>query len=158
MLLIPIISAVEIQESSNNDFQEFKEITPRYHFVPVTIRGTGYIYSALYYISIIPMVIIDFIMLFFELFGISGNLTILIWNIFHNYIPDFIRDLSDLRESVFSVFLMCPFINVIQVSGSFQLGDDNGFCFNGDLLGFTGIAWEFNNNIFIKGFAVTVNY
>ena len=156
--VIPVISAIETQEPSNNDFHASQKSTPTYHFVPIKIRGTGYLYSTLYYLSIIPMIIIDLIMLGLEILGICGDLTILIWNIFHNYIPDFIRDISDLRDRVFPIFFMCPFINVIQSGGGYQIGDDDGVCFHGTLHGFTGIALEYSNNrIFIKGFAIRVD-
>lgn len=152
----PAILAEE--ENTIYDFNKSQKITPTYNLVPVEIRGTGYIYSTLYYISIIPMILIDLIILGLEMFGISGDLTILIWNIFHNFIPDFIRNFSDLREHFFPVFIASPFIYVMQSGGSYQLGDEDGVCFYGTLHGFTGIALEYSaNRIFIKGFAIRVD-
>jgi hypothetical protein len=140
------------------DLNNIQKTIPKYHLVKVSITGTGYIYSTLYYMAIIPMIIIQFIVVYLERLGYNGKITNFIWNIFNNIVPDFIRDLADFKEKYLPIFFISPLIYVVQVGGGYTIGDDRGASFNGGLHGFTGVAWQNNEKIFIKGFALTANY
>lgn len=157
LLIVSSFSVIGIDEFSD-DIKHIQKSTPKDHFVPVSITGTGYIYSTLYYISIIPMIIIQFINMYLEILGFNNKITNFIWNIFNNIIPDYIRDLADFKEKYLPIFFISPLIYVVQVGGSYKIGDDIGASFNGALHGFTGFAWQNNEKIFVKGFALTVNY
>lgn len=157
LLIFTNYSVIGIDELSTN-INDTQKPTTKSYFVKVSITGTGYIYSTLYYIAIIPMIIIQFIVVYLEMLGFNGKLINFIWNIFNNIVPDFIRDLADFKEKYLPIFFISPLIYVVQVGGGYRVGDDRGASFNGALHGFTGVAWQNNEKIFIKGFALTANY
>ena len=156
-------SFINCEENSRNLEKEryvssLSSLSAKAHFVPVSITGFGDIYTTLFYVALIPILVFQFFYLIFELLGFYPNFPIL--NYFCNtFLPNSLERFADARDSYFPIFLSSPMIHINQRGGSYNIGGDEGRAFNGELFGFTGVAWEkMGGRISIKGFALSVDY